>query len=198
MWSRAFQKMAVTVLTAFALGCADRSPTSPETSQEPVLDFTNGPSDLANVFRFEDQLLFAIGDAETDLLVWYGLTENPADLIECGGTEGFDLASFQIVGDLTGVFKFLAKGEGHLHVYQLSTFTDFCTSVPLGQGTGRIILNDNDLDVSGTGTNSFGGRINGRVTLAAGGTAHVIGEFRFLIGKDGIRRDVVNAVRLAP
>jgi hypothetical protein len=153
---------------------------------------------MPNVFRFEDQLVFAMGDSETDLLIWYGLPDNPADAIECGGTEPFDLAAFKIVGDPTGALKLLAKGEGNLHVYQLSTFTDFCTSTPLGQGTGRIILNDNDLDVSGTGTNSFGGRINGTVIPADGGTAHVIGHFRFLIGQDGVLRQVVNAVRMTP
>ena len=91
----------------------------------------------------------------------------------------------------------LAQAEENIHVYRLSTFVDICTSEPIAQGSGRLIINDNDAAVSGTGTNSFGARLVGPVTLAGGGTAHLTAENRLLIHPDGTFRLVSSSVHLS-
>jgi hypothetical protein len=199
MWSIKSQVAAVAVLGVIALGCMDEPPTGhvPDPA-EPRFDFTNGPSDLPNVIRFEEEGgVGVIYDPETDLLLLVGLPENPADAFDCGGTEPFDRNAVQVVGILREVFKVLLKSEPHLHVYQGSTFTGFCSSVPLAQGMGRLILNDNDAAVSGTRTNSFGASVTGQVTFASGGTAQLSAHVHFLIARDGTFREVSSAVQLS-
>jgi hypothetical protein len=151
------------------------------------------------VFRFEGMVGgAAIVDPQTDLIAFDGLPENPSDLAECGGSEEIlNLADFQVTGNLSGVFHVLAQADLNIHVYQLSTFIDICTSHPLAQGIGRLIINDNDAAVSGTRTNSFGHRLNGPVTLANGGNAHLAAHSRFLIEKDGAFRQVSSGVTLS-
>jgi hypothetical protein len=153
----------------------------------PTQSISNGPSTLPNVFRFEGMVGgAAFVDPRTDLVAFDGLPENPADLVECGGSEEIlNLAEFQISGLLSEVFHLLARAEENIHVYQLSTFVDLCTSVPLAQGRGRLTINDNDAAVSGTRTNSFGARLVGPVALARGGSAHLSAHTRFLIKEDG-------------
>ena len=199
MRSYGSQVIAITVLSALASGCGDQ-PTSPEVlSTIPQHNFSNGPSNLPNVFRFEGIVGGAVVvDPERDLIVIDGLPDNPADASICGGTEEIaNLADFQVSGDLTGVFHVLAQSELNIHVYQLSTFVDICTSEPLAQGSGRLIINDNDAGVSGTRTNSFGHRLAGTVTLADGSTAHLASHTRFLIGPDGTFRVVSSGVQLS-
>jgi hypothetical protein len=199
MRSNRFQHIAAAVFSTIAIACADTSPNGPKADQGSAgFDFSNGPNDLPNVIRFEGEGgLGVIADPESDLLLLVGLPENPADAIDCGGGEPFDQVATQVVGIIKGVFKMLAKGEQHLHVYQLSTFTGFCSSVPLAQGTGRLIVNDNDAAVSGTRTNSFGASVTGPVTLASGGTASVSAHVRLLIQRDGTFREVSSGVQLS-
>jgi hypothetical protein len=194
------QLLATGLLSIVALGCTENLPTG--ASQMPVAtqaEISNGPADLPNVFRFEGVVgggVFA--DSRTDLLVIDGLPEDPTELDICGGTEGIlNLADFQVSGALREVFQLLAQAEENIHVYQLSTFVDICTSEPMAQGAGRLILNDNDAAVSGTRTNSFGARLNGPVTLAAGGTAQLAAEVRFLIEQDGTFSEVSSMVQLS-
>ena len=198
MWSDKSQAVAALVLSAIALGCADAPPTGPAPDAGgPRFDFTNGPSKLPNVIRFEEEGgVGVIFDADTDLLLLVGLPENPADAFDCGGSEPFDRNAVQVVGLLREVFKVLLKSEPHLHVYQGSTFVDFCSSMPIAQGSGRLIVNDNDAAVSGTRTNSFGASVNGRVTLAGGGTAQLSAHARFLIKQDGTFVAVTEKVHL--
>jgi hypothetical protein len=194
------QFLAAAVLGAFTVGCKDTPLTGPNSdSSTPQYNFSNGPSNLPNVFRFEGTVGgAAVVDPRTDLVAIDGLPDNPADLAECGGTAGIlNLADFQVSGDLADVFHVLAQAELNIHVYQLSTFVDICTSEPLAQGTGRLIINDNDAGVSGTRTNSFGHRLNGPVTLADGGTAHLTAYSRFLILRDGTFRHVSSGVTLS-
>lgn len=192
--------LAAAVLGAVTLGCRDTPSTGPNpNSSGPQYNFSNGPSNLPNVFRFEGMVGgAAVVDPRTDLVAFDGLPDNPADLAECGGTdEILNLADFQVSGDLSGVFHLLAQAELNIHVYRLSTFVDICTSQPLAQGSGRLIINDNDAGVSGTRTNSFGHRLNGPVTLAGGGTAHLAAHSRFQIKKDGSFQLVSSGVTLS-
>jgi hypothetical protein len=154
---------------------------------------------LPNVFRFEGIVGGAtFVDPRTDLLVIDGLPDNPADATICGGSEEIaNLADFQVSGAIQEVFHLLAQAEENIHVYRLSTFVDICTSEPIAQGSGRLIINDNDAAVSGTRTNSFGARLVGPVTLAGGGTAHLTAANRFLIDPDGTFRLVSSSVHLS-
>jgi hypothetical protein len=192
--------LATAVLGTVTLACTETLPTeSHPGTPAPQFNFSNGPSNLPNVFRFEGTVGgAAVVDPRTDLVAFDGLPENPADLAECGGTdEILNLADFQISGDLSGVFHLLAQAELNIHVYRLSTFIDICASEPLAQGTGRLIIDDNDAGVSGTRTNSFGHRLNGPVTLAGGGDAHLAAHSRFQIMKDGTFHHVSSGVTLS-
>jgi hypothetical protein len=192
--------LTAAVAGVFLLGCTDTLPTDSEPHiAAPQFNYSNGPSSLPNVFRFEGIVGGAATvDARTDLVAFDGLPENPAELAFCEGTEEiFNLGDFQISGDLSGVFHLLAQAELNIHVYRLSTFVDLCTSVPLARGQGRLIINDNDAGVSGTRTNSFGYRLNGPVELVGGGAAHLAAESRFLIKKDGAFVLVSNRVNLS-
>jgi hypothetical protein len=183
-----------------AVGCADVPITGVMSEASPrSAGLGNGPSELPNVFRFEGMVGGAvIVDPKTDLIAIDGLPENPAELAECGGTsEILNLGDFQVSGDLSGVFHLLARAELNIHVYRLSTFVDICTSPPLARGTGRLTINDNDAGVSGTRTNSFGHRLNGRVTLAGGGSAHLAAHARLQIHPDGTFREVNSGVTLS-
>jgi hypothetical protein len=191
--------LAAAVLWAATVGCDTQSTGPGPAGSRPEFNFSNGPSNLPNVFRFEGMVGgAAIVDPRTDLIAFDGLPENPADLAECGGIEEIlNLADFQVTGNLSGVFHVLAQADLNIHVYQLSTFIDICTSEPLGRGTGRLIINDNDAGVSGSRTNSFGHRLNGPVTLAGGGAAHLAAHSRFLVQKDGTFRHVSSGVTLS-
>jgi hypothetical protein len=200
MWYRKPRPAATAIFAILALGCADSPPTglTPHATV-PQSTFANGPSSLPNVFRFEGTVGGAtVVDLGTDLVAIDGLPENPASLAECGGTdEILNLADFQVTGNLTGLFHLLAQAELNIHVYRLSTFVDICTSAPIAQGTGRLIINDNDAGVSGSRTNTFGHRLSGPVTLAGGGTGHLSAHSRFQIKKDGTFRHVTSGVTLS-
>lgn len=196
MWSRNSQAVAALVFGALALGCS-QEPTANTSS--PELNYSNGPSDLPNVFRFEGIVGgAAFVDPVTDLIAFDGLPDDPTDATICGGTEEIaNLADFQVTGAIREVFQALAQAEENIHVYQLSTFVDICTSEPLAQGSGRLVINDNDAGVSGTRTNSFGARLNGPVTLTDGSTAHLLAEIRVLISRDGTFTVVSSSVQLS-
>ena len=186
MWSQNLQSVAALSVSIMALSCADGMTTGP-TERDAALNYSNGPSNLPNVFRFEGIVGGAlVFDSETDLIAIDGLPDNPADASICGGTEEIaNLADFQVSGDLSGVLHLLAQSELNIHVYRLSTFESICTSEPIAQGSGRLIINDNDATVSGTRTNSFGHRLVGTVTLTDGSTAQVAANSRLLIKQDG-------------
>lgn len=199
MWIHRSQIAAAGILGTMALSCAETSPTGlASSSAAPQSSFSNGPSTLANVFRFEGVVGGGfILDPETDLILFAGLPDDPADASVCGGTQDFDLGDIQLVGLLREVVQALIHADVHLHVYQLSTFSDFCTDAALAQGSGRFILNDNDAGVSHSRMNSFGVRLNGPVTLATGGTAQLSAHARFLIDQDDTFRVATSDVRLS-
>jgi hypothetical protein len=196
------QALAATACSVLGLACADHPLTGPPVRDplQPQFNISNGPPVLPNVIRFETGVGGgAIADTHTDLIVVAGLPENPADAFDCGGGEPGDAGTIQIVGGQgrTDALKALVQADVHLHVYQLSTFVDFCTSEPIAQGTGRLIVNDNDIAVSGTRVNSFGASLTGSVTLASGETAQLSSHVRSLIFPNGTFREVTSTVRLS-
>lgn len=199
--SRTKEQLMLAVGAALMLGgCSDTGPAAPTEAmvQSPQFSFTNAPS-TPNVYRTETGFVFGIPDFETGLLAWAGLPANPADAIECGGGLDFDLTPIQSAGQLQAAFNFLALSQDmHIHVYDLTTFSDTCVDTPIAAGTGRFIYTDNDLPAAGPGANSFGARLQGRLTALAGGPVLVVGESRLLNMVDGSFRFVNSHVILKP
>jgi hypothetical protein len=185
-------------LALLALACAG-DPTAPRTtSVYRGGDVSNIASDVPNVFRVRGEFATQIVDTETDLIAIAGLPANPRDLDFCGGTEGLQVADWQFVGDkIQAAIKALVKLDpANLVVYRLSTFEDPCVSTPLAQGTGRVMYTDSDIFYTGGGNDAWGFRMEGTVTLASGGTAHLLAHNRWQIKPDGTLRRIFRHVTL--
>jgi hypothetical protein len=129
---------------------------------------------------------------------------DPADgLVALGGPPpelgcfdlGFEdnLADFQIVELPSGPVKLLIHDvDMPIFLYAASSIDEICDAVfagaipqPLATGTVRVVVNDNDLDASGTRTNSFGTTATGTLRRADGTACHFSAMFRALITRDG-------------
>ncbi|HEX6627675.1 MAG TPA: hypothetical protein VF105_06965 [Gemmatimonadaceae bacterium] len=185
------------LVASFALACAvDTTEPRPGHLHAGFAAVSAAP-EFPNVVRYQDQLVFSIGDPETDLIAFAGLPDDPTQNVFCGGDAAFAIVDFQDAGVRQGVIHSLAKGdEVNLDVYQRSTFVDPCVSTPIAEGTGRVMYLDNDALVTGDGANAWGFRIEGSVTLFGGGTAHLLAHNRFQILPDGTFRRVLRQVRL--
>jgi len=66
----------------------------------------------------------------------------------------------------------------------------------IATGVGNVRAQDNDADVSGTRTNSFGTRVNGSVEDAEGGLWNIQASFRARITKGGdfVARESIHLV----
>lgn len=184
------------LVSSFALGCAAESAGPPPVSQPRLTAAASGP-EFPNVIRFQDEFVFGIQDAVTDLIAIAGLPDDPTQERGCDGSEPYAIVDIQEAGVRQGVLHTLVKGdEVNLHVYQLSTFVSPCESSPIAVGEGRIMYVDNDLFGSGTRGNSWGYRMGGDVTLVGGGSAHLVAHNRWQILPDGTLRRVFRQVRL--
>jgi hypothetical protein len=182
-------------LALLALACSG-DPTAPRTPDlHPSFDVA---PNVPNVFRVRGEFATGILDTETDLIAIAGLPANPKDLVDCGGAELLQIANWQFVGDkLQAAIKALVKLDpANLVVYRLSTFVDLCVSTPLAQGTGRVMYTDSDIFYTGGGEDSWGFRMEGTVTLASGGTAHLLAHNRWQIQTDGTVRRIFRQVKL--
>lgn len=185
------------LVTPFAFGCAVDSTAPPSAPLRPRLNAVTAGAEFPNVIRFQSQFVFGIQDPTTNLIAFAGLPDDPAQSVACGGSEPFATVDIQLSGVRQEVFHRLAKGDDvNLHVYQRSTFVNICVSTPIAEGTGRLMNLDNDLFASGTGANTWGFRMVGTVTLAAGGTAHLHAHNRFQILPDGTFRRIFRQVTL--
>jgi len=164
--------------------------------------FLNGPSILPNVFRFEDETWVGLGDDSTGLAAFAGLPADPAEI--CADSFHLNVMAFQTVGQLQAVFHVLILGDDvNIVVYELSdllpvtALSDLCNATPIAAGTGRLVYTDNDYDVSGTRTNSFGAEFHGTLQdLEHGGPVHLRAAYRAQFAKDGTHRTVVVTVKL--
>ena len=182
---------------SFALGCAADSAGPISAPLQPRLDLTTG-AEFPNVLRFQSAFVFAVQDPETDLIAIAGLPDDPTQGPGCGGSEPLSIADIQWAGVRQEVIHALAKGDDvNLHVYQLSTFQGPCRSSPIAVGEGRITYVDNDRFLSGTRANTWGFRMGGTVSLAGGGSAHLMAHNRFLILPDGTFSRIFRQVRLS-
>lgn len=183
--------------TSFALGCAVDSTGPPTAPVQPRLVAATAGPEFPNVVRFQGEFVFSIQDPTTDLIAWAGAPDDPAAAIPCGGDQPFAIVDFQDAGVRQDVIHRLVKGDPvNLHVFRLSTFVNPCVSSPIAVGEGRLMYVDNDAFLSGSGTNSWGFRMGGEVTLVGGGTAHLMAHNRFQVFPDGTFRRVFRQVRM--
>ena len=192
-------RTAVAALLIFAAIACAGDPTRPEFSPRgPSLNVAGAADDAPNVWRYQAEFAFGIQDPETDLTAFAGLPHNPRESVQCGGAEPFAIADFHDAGVQQGVIHRLVEASSvNLHVYRRSTFRGFCVSTPIAQGTGRMMVNDNDVFVTGSGANAWGFRMEGRVALVSGGDAALMAHNRFLILPDGSFRRIFRMVRLS-
>jgi hypothetical protein len=186
-------------LALLAVACADPNPTGPPSSSKlrPGFVVANSAANGPNVIRFKDFFATLILDPVTDLVAWGGLPANPMQLIDCGGAEDVQIADVHGAGLLQDALKALIKLDpANLHVYRLSTFVDPCVSTPLARGSGRVMYTDSDIFDSGRATDSWGYRMEGTVTLASGGTAHLLAHNRWQVLPDGTLRRIFRQVKL--
>jgi hypothetical protein len=177
--------------------CSDAA-VGPEAAPAPRLNFLNGPNELPNVFRYQTEFFTFIFDPQTGFIAVAGAPEDPRQAVPCGGTEPFAIVAVQETGVIQDVIHGLVVGpEVNLHVYDFATFTDACVSIPIAQGTGRVMYTDNDFFNTGPGANSWGFRMEGEVTLVSGEEANLVAHNRFIIWPNGEFRRIHRMVRLS-
>jgi hypothetical protein len=140
--------------------------------------------------------------------------EDPADqLVALGGPPpelgcfdlGFEdnLAEFQIVELPSGPVKALIRDDDMpIFLYAASSTDELCEAVfggaipePIATGTVRVVLNDNDVDVSLTRTNAFGFTATGTLERADGTACAFSATFRALITRQDEFRVLVSDIR---
>lgn len=149
-----------------------------------------------NVFRFQGGFAVPIFDPSADLVAFAGLPSDPNQGFDCGGNQPIQDADYQFVGLLSKAVKVLvANGNANLHVFRLSQFIG-CGSVPIAQGVGRVMDTDNNAFFTGGKSDNLGFQFEGTVTLASGGTAHLVAHARYHIQPDGTFRQIFQDVKL--
>jgi hypothetical protein len=192
------RSLQLILVASFVLGCAADSTAPPTSPLHPQFSVAAAGPEYPNVVRFEGQTWFFVQDPETDLIAWAGLSEHPEQSVLCGGAEPIDFFDFQFVGLLQDAVKgVISGGDVSLNVYRLSTFAGFCGSSPIAYGTGRVTYVDNDIYGSLTRLNSNGIRMEGTLSLAAGGQANLIAHNRFQYHTDGAIERIFRQVRLS-
>jgi hypothetical protein len=188
---------ASSLLAVAAIACV-ADPTQPAPPPGYSLDISAAAPDVPNVWRYQDHLITGVRDPITDLWAYGGLPDDPRQLVRCGGTELFTVVDVHDAGVRQQVIHELYKASNvNIHVYRASTFTGFCTSVPLAQGTGVMRFVDNDFNLTSGRVETYGNQIEGRVTLANGETAHLSAHNRWQIAPDGSEQVIVRRVLLS-
>ena len=158
------------LLALFVAACSE-SPAPMEL--DPQFDFANGPSDLANVDRSQDNTqLLGFYDPESDLTV-YVAAYSPI----CGTPDTGFHTTTQDAGGMQGAVNRLEKGRMFISLFQGPSGE---CGTPIGEGVGQLMFADNDFWSTGTRTNRVGWRINAKLELVHGGTASLVAVFKFL------------------
>ena len=187
------------LVTAVALACAVDSTAPPSQLRlQPTFSSQAPPAELPNVLRYSGESAFTLIDTETDLRAFAGLPDDPTQLADCGGPgAAFNTFYAQDAGVLRNVIHEIVKGDDvNIHIYRLSTYVDPCTSAPIARGKGSVLYHDNDLILTGTGTDSYGVGIYGTVTLTNGQSAKVWARNLWHIYPDGTVRRIFRRVTM--
>jgi hypothetical protein len=196
-------KASATLAAAVALmtsACGDSDPTTPATPAvgNPQYLYTNGPI-TPNVFRTAEGFAYGMTDSETGLLALIGLPTDPTADVGCGGDQELPLVPLQAAGWQQAFNVLAVAKEINIHVYDLNTFVDTCSSPLIAAGTGHAVYTDNDFINTGTGGNAYGLNIGGILTSVPGGEpVRVQGAVRSLNLPDGSFRKVTVHLSLAP
>ena len=138
------------------------------------------------VSRFNEPFAVSFEDPADQLVALGG----PPPELGCFGL-GFEdnLAEFQIVELPSGPVKALIRDDDMpIFLYAASSTGELCEAVfggtipePIATGTVRVVLTDNDVDVSLTRTNAFGYTATGTLERADGTACAFSATFRALI-----------------
>jgi hypothetical protein len=152
------------------------------------------------VIRFTEPFAVAFEDPADQLVALGG----PPPELGCFGL-GFEdnLAEFQIVELPSGPVKALIRDDDMpIFLYAAASIDELCEAVfggaipePIATGTVRVVLTDNDVDVSLTRTNAFGYTATGTLERADGTACAFSTTFRALITQEEEFRVLVEDIR---
>jgi len=152
------------------------------------------------VIRFTEPFAVSLDDPADQLVALGG----PPPELGCFGL-GFEdnLGEFQIIELPSGPVKALIRDDDMpMFLYAASSTDELCEAVfggaipePIATGTVRVVLNDNDVDVSLTRTNAFGFTAKGTLERADGTACAFSATFRALITQEDEFRVLVSNIR---
>jgi hypothetical protein len=164
---------------------------------------TVAPASAVAPERFEEPIFVVFPDLKYELVVFWNITRD--DLCDWAAD---DFEGEPPVTQLVPVlFNETASGSvvvnwsatSHLELWALDADADLSgpcddtddSAAPWATGSAHVRYTDNDLFVSGTRTNSFGDRGQGKVQADDGSSWHYSWVFRALIDRDDEFRAVV-------
>jgi hypothetical protein len=163
--------LLLTAITgAFALGCADsKSPTAP----------TAVAADHLALSVERGTQAFGFGGDDGTHIVFVGLTVEDLVSAFCTGAPfEVDELNSLLVTRPDGSTKLQLKGDANVVVVDLAAFEQsFCqdpSAVPTYTGTAGVVLNDNDVDLSGHGADAAMLHVVGTVTGQNGQRYHLV------------------------
>jgi hypothetical protein len=172
------RRIAVTALIGLGITACDRPAVAPEAPLAPAYSFSNGPSSLPHVLRFEGRTITGWVDFSRNTAIIIGAPLDPATSRLCGGSVRSQFMPIQFIGELAEVIKGLVQEpEANVLVYQgiAPTLEDaLCGSTPYGRGQGLYVRSDNDwFGTGGHRANATSDHVHAQVQLTGGGTAIV-------------------------
>jgi hypothetical protein len=147
---------------SFVAGCADQQP--PTAPLDPVAP---SPSVERSIQHF------GFGGEDDQHVVIFGATAENLAAFCATGVENFDAWTVLTVTRPDGSQKVGWQGTG-LHVLVWNLPADICAESPDYTGTARLVLADNDVDLSGHGANGTGQTGTGTVADADGARYHLL------------------------
>jgi hypothetical protein len=177
--------------SALLLGCTDHdSPSASSSPIDPSFSVEHGTAEFG----------FPLGDERYTLIIGHTLEDMTAicehrepafrvwDVLTVTRPEGRD--------DLEASFKQLTMGKDMpITVFEYSPF-EFGNECPLleapvFEGTGQAFFNDNDVNLTHNGANSFNLRVNGKVVGEDGQRYHVKATLHHVLSKESTLENFV-------
>jgi hypothetical protein len=212
--------MAAAVAAVFAVACEQATTSPPETTefQPPAPNFNvgNGPSNPGPIvtrlsFPAGPQMLAFWSPNPLPTVAVYQIDNSVTAFgpVTCeAATVTFEPLEFQLLFKPNGVVQQLIQvPEAFVRVYDATGLPPFpfldCAFLTgsrlMAYGIVHAILNDNDLAVSGTRTNAFSLKANGRLTLGVdGSTTNLSHKVQAQINKSSGFRILKDQIKLTP